>query len=253
MAKSLLWALRKRRWFSAWYDSLTSEISLRNAHRLTQDSKPRSRVRPSPATKIHQLRYTEYLADTGQKLEFLAVSTEDGRILFYSTVVDTARMKTEAGQKSHLPTLQAIGQVGGLTDGLTGRIKDFEILKLITTDELDQKLFVVGGCSDGSLPVWILDCTQFTVKHVPFNGNRGADSDVNGQPTPHVGRLLGTYETGNRITCLKAFQMSEPAESACVKPLGDCASASTKDVGSSGNQNTNEGILKIGQAHTSIM
>lgn len=174
----------------------------------------------------------------GQNLEFLAVSTEDGRILFYSTVVDTASMNTEAGPKSHLPTLEAIGQVGGLRDGLTGRIKDFEILKLTSTDELNQKLLVIGGCSDGSLRLWILDCTQFSTKHVPLDGNLGADSNVSGSQTPQVGRLLGTYETGNRITCLKAFQMLEPAEPASIKPLDDDARASTKDVGSGGAKNT---------------
>lgn len=163
-------------------------------------------------TKLHQLRYTEYLADTGQKLEFLAVSTEDGRILFYNTEVDTASMKTKAEPESHLQALEAIGQIGGLADGLTCRIKDFEILKLITADELDQKLLIVGGCSDGSLWLWVLDCTKFTTKHVTLKGNLGPDSHVKGSQTPQVGRLLGNYETGNRITCLKAFQMSEPAE-----------------------------------------
>lgn len=170
-------------------------------------------------TKLHQLRYTEYLADTGQKLEFLAVSTEDGRILFYNTVVDTASMKTKAEPESHLQTLEAIGQIGGLADGLTGRIKDFEILKLITADELDQMLLIVGGCSNGSLRLWVLDCTKFTTKHVTLKGDLGPDSDVNSSQTPQVGRLLGNYETGNRITCLKAFQMSEPAELAASVKL----------------------------------
>lgn len=146
-------------------------------------------------------------------------------------MLDTGDINTEAGPKSHLPTLEAIGQVGGLTDGLKGRIKDFEILKLMTTDELDQKLLAIGGCSDGSLRLWILDCTQFTIKHKPMKGNLGADSNVNRPLTPQVGRLLGTYETGNRITCLKAFQMSEPAETVSIKPLDDDASASAKDVG----------------------
>lgn len=158
-------------------------------------------------------------------------------------MVDTASMKTEAEPESYLPTLEAIGQIGGLTDGLTGRIKDFEILKLITADELDQKLLIVGGCSSGSLRLWVLDCTKFTTKHVTLKGNPGADSHVNRSQTPHVGRLLGNYETGNRITCLKAFQMSEPAEiAASVEPLGDGAGASTKDVCSSSAKNSKKSV-----------
>lgn len=158
-------------------------------------------------------------------------------------MVDTASMKTEAESESHLPTLEAIGQIGGLTDGLTGRIKDFEILKLITADELDQKLLIVGGCSNGSLRLWVLDCTKFTTKHVTLKGNPGADSHVNRSQTPQVGRLLGNYETGNRITCLKAFQMSEPAETAAiVEPLGDGAGSSTKDVYSSGAKNSKKSV-----------
>lgn len=158
-------------------------------------------------------------------------------------MVDTASMKTEAEPESHLPTLEAIGQIGGLTDGLTGRIKDFEILKLITADELDQKLLIVGGCSNGSLRLWVLDCTKFTTKHVTLKGNPGADSHVNRSQTPQVGRLLGNYETGNRITCLKAFQMSEPAETAAsVEPLGDGAGSSTKDVCSSGAKNSKKSV-----------
>lgn len=162
-------------------------------------------------------------------MEFLAVSTEDGRILFYNTVVDAASMKTEAEPQSHLPTLEAIGQIGGLIDGLTGRIKDFEILKLTTADGLDQKLVIVGGYSSGSLRLWVLDCNKFTTD-VTVKGNPGADYHVDRSQTPQVGQLLGNYETGNRITCLKAFQMSEPAETAAsVEPLGDGAGASTKD------------------------
>lgn len=158
-------------------------------------------------------------------------------------MVDTASMKAEAESESHLPTLEAIGQIGGLTDGLTGRIKDFEILKLITADELDQKLLVVGGCSNGSLRLWVLDCTKFTTKHVTLKGNLGADPHVNRSQTPQIGRLLGNYETGNRITCLKAFQMSEPAETAAsVEPPGDGAGASRKDACSSGAKNSKKSV-----------
>lgn len=158
-------------------------------------------------------------------------------------MVDTASMRTEAGPESHLPTLEAIGQIGGLIDGLTGRIKDFEILKLITADELDQKLLIVGGCSSGSLRLWVLDCTRFRAKHATLKGNPGADSHVNCSQTPQVGHLLGNYETGNRITCLKAFQMSEPAETAAsVEPLGDGAGVSTKDVCSSNVKNSKKSV-----------
>ena len=37
-----------------------------------------------------------------------------------------------------------------------------------------------------------------------LTGQQGPDSK---DGTPQVGRLLNTYETGNRITCLKGFVM----------------------------------------------
>ncbi len=186
-------------------------------------------------TKIHQLRYAEFLTDNGQPSEFLAVSTEDGRILFFFTETAGASAKAEAGPKSHLPTLQSIGQVGGKADGVTNRIKDFEILKLITSDALNGKLLIVGGSSDGSLRLWILDCTQFTHDRIPDIVSDDTHSSIDA-PRKKVGQLLGTYETGNRITCLKAFQMSYPVE--CATPLVNRTGASTKGVNISGDDST---------------
>lgn len=45
----------------------------------------------------------------------------------------------------------------------------------------------------------------------PANSNPNEAAATPPDPK-QIGKLLGTYEAGNRITCLKAFTMSEPAD-----------------------------------------
>lgn len=178
-----------------------------------QDSKPRCRILPSPMAKIHQLRYIELPTKSEPIMEFLAVSTEDGRIVFFSTKNEDANETTEAGSKPHLPTPGAVGQLGGKSDGMSGRIKDFEILKFTTSGVPNERLLIVAGSSDGSIRLWTLDEARLRTAHEPEIGllsSNGNDANSDVPQTRQVGKLLGTYETGNRITCLKAFLMTSP-------------------------------------------
>ena len=161
------------------------------------DSKPRCKAVPEPRSKIHQICYVQVAEDDG--LQILAVSTEDGRILFYSTIsknLSPSPAKVVDEKDTPLPSAKLIAQLGGKDAGFTGRIKDFVALSL-RNDTSNQLLIVTGG-SDGALRVWKLFASEDLIPH------SGA--------TRQVGQLLGTYETANRITCLKAFVMLPKAE-----------------------------------------
>lgn len=167
--------------------------------------------------------------DDGKTENILAVSTEDGRILFYFTGSGTDAETTDPSSKQRIPLCVAIGQIGGAAEGLTGRIKDFEIIK----PPESRSLLVVTGSSDGAIRLWLLDEAELTdgksvsitslrdeEGDLPIGMSNGSSNDAkdvmaaNGAvaqfgATTQVGTLLGTYEAGNRITCLKAFIMSE--------------------------------------------
>lgn len=182
-----------------------------------KDSKPKCKILPLPLTKIHQLHYLILPTESGEVSELLAVSTEDGQILFFDTNSGSSTKTAEESQEHIAPTIHAIGGLGGLKEGVVGRIKDFEILTLPVNGEPPKCLVVAAGSSDGTIRLWTLNATQLATE---VNALRG-DSDFNKSsqgPTPEVpprrqiGRLIGTYETGNRITCLKAFVMSNIIE-----------------------------------------
>lgn len=133
-------------------------------------------------------------ADDG---ELLAISTEDGRVIFYST---SKLRKPEDESESTVPYAEPVAQLGGKPCGLPGRVKDFEILSLRDEPAGGKDDFlVVTGSSDGTVRVWKL------------NGNdlAGASSSKGSKDgnAPQVGKVLGSYETGDRITCMKAFVM----------------------------------------------
>jgi protein MAK11 len=186
-----------------------------------QDSKPKCRVVPTPATKIHQIRYVFPETRDGQVSDLLALSTEDGRIIFYSTKAIDARQDQEPESKPSIPTCTALGQLGGKTLGLTMRIKDFESLTPAGDEDRRTPGFIVTGGSDGSISIWCLERAELGKDAPCINGSSAADSargsEINGKDkgvngadtsmTHQVGKLLGTHESGNRITCLKAFIM----------------------------------------------
>lgn len=149
----------------------------------------------------------------------LAVSTEDGRILFYDTAAVVDIQATGPISQPEIPALEPVCQLGGATEGFTGRVKDFEILK--PPDSKD--FFIITGSSDGAVRLWAVDGSELvkeplisrSLNDEAKNSDNSGDGKSNGDATKvpatrQVGLLLGTYEAGNRITCLKAFIMSEP-------------------------------------------
>lgn len=151
--------------------------------------------------------------------DFLAVSTEDGRIVFYDTTDVVETQTTKPVSKPEIPISKAVCQLGGAAEGLTGRVKDFEILQPLGSEDF----IIVTGSSDGAIRLWAVDGSELVDEpSVPSDLNdevsisaNGGDGTANGRAmelpaTRQIGLLLGTYEAGNRITCLKAFVMSEP-------------------------------------------
>ncbi|KAI9873875.1 MAG: p21-activated protein kinase-interacting protein 1-like protein, partial [Pleopsidium flavum] len=94
------------------------------------DSKPKCRILPSPLTKIHQVRYVTIAPEDKIFVDVLALSTEDGRIIFYSTTVGLDSVPDGKGSKVPIPKCRALGQLGGKIAGLPVRVKDFEFLHL---------------------------------------------------------------------------------------------------------------------------
>lgn len=185
----------------------------------------------------------------------LAVSTEDGRVLFYSNEPDT-EPQSQSGEAHQTPNTTEppfppsalfLGQVGGPETGIYSRIKDFMILT--PPSSLPAVLFVVTASSDGAIRIWRIDRDEFCrspkipspvetteatkdaasaspeVNGHGENGvaaeltNGGQTHDDSAPPKPsakQIGQLLGTYETGSRITCMTAFVMK--SDSAVNEP-----------------------------------
>ncbi|CEJ90185.1 hypothetical protein VHEMI05985 [[Torrubiella] hemipterigena] len=165
---------------------------------FSMDSVPKCRVMPGTGvrTKIHQFTYID-LDDAS----LLAVSTEDGRIVLFSTKADdlvTPEKKDDDEDK--LPVAKMIGHIGGRDAGVSGRIKDFAVLRSIVDP---TGLYVVGASSDGNLRVWTLD--------VPSLEKAAA---ANKESKESLGQQVGLYETKNRITCLAGFVMVPKPEGA---------------------------------------
>ncbi|KAI0526465.1 WD domain-containing protein [Xylaria bambusicola] len=163
------------------------------------DSTPRCRVMPEPRRKIHEFCYVS--TDSKTESSLLAVSTEDGKILFFSTSskdlsAEAPHMDKEAGK---LPVAKLIAQVGGKEVGVTGRIKDFSICKVAS--QQGDSFLIAAGSSDGKIRLFMLPAKDLTDARSMKSAKQ-------------IGRLLGTYETQNRITCLSAFVMITREEGA---------------------------------------
>jgi protein MAK11 len=175
------------------------------------DSKPRCKVVAEPRTKIHQMAYLQVGEEEDGQV--LAVSTEDGRIIFYSTrSSDLSTGETVTGKEAPLPAAKLLAQVGGkavtvksTADGdkkaadvpLTTRIKDFKCL--VVGAGKTKHFVIISASSDGNIRMWNV-APKDLVSH---------SGDVK-----QIGELLGTCETGNRITCIEAFVMLPPMEGA---------------------------------------
>ena len=176
---------------------------------------------PVPTTKIHQIHYIPMKQKDGDMSDILAVSTEDGRVIFYST-----RVAQDADQEGTIPispisSCVPLGQLGGKDTELTIRVKDFEYLALSTVEGTQDSGLVITASSDGSIHIWSIGESEFNEEIQVTNGTvhrsypgqqniNGEENHVKTQPERLIrqcGTLLGTHETGNRITCLKAFIM----------------------------------------------
>ncbi|KAJ4300959.1 Protein mak11 [Kalmusia sp. IMI 367209] len=160
------------------------------------DCKPKAKILPTPRTKIHQMHYLPSDAGPGT----LLVSTEDGRIMLYDTN-STTEPATTSEKEDDIPQSNLIAVIGGPAAGISGRVKDFEILQLA-----DGVFLIISGSSDGTVRLWNLNSNEL---------GAGADTDKGkGFTAKQVGQLLGTYTTGTRITCMKAFIMTGTPEDA---------------------------------------
>ena len=164
-----------------------------------EDSKPKCRLLPHPLTKVHQMCYRRFGSDTEDTNDLLAVSTEDGRILFYSTgTLKQQKDSSDHARETAIPDATLIARLSGKDAGVTGRVKDFDIISLPSSTEHDPTSFIVTASSDGSVRIW-----QFTLDDIVRKTSERKPQDTVAQ----IGKLIGTYETSSRITCLKAFLM----------------------------------------------
>jgi protein MAK11 len=187
---------RRIRWNPA--GSEFAVVFERGAVIFGEDSKPKCKALPLPLTKLHQL---SYLPPTDESTVLLAVSTEDGRILVYETSkpLSTWQQNSDASNTEILPDARLVAQLGGTAQGVTVRIKDFEVVPIKVQSKDVAEIAIVTAGSDGTVKVWHVQMSDLT-----FNKSKST-SEVS-----QVGRLLGAYETGSRITCLKAFLMQAP-------------------------------------------
>ncbi|KAI9724453.1 MAG: hypothetical protein M1812_000521 [Candelaria pacifica] len=227
--KNILQGVGEGRWGSGEgrkveWDSKGEEFVVgfeRGAVTFGMDSKPKSRILPSPQTKIHQLQYITPLSNATVGSDLLAVSTEDGRIIFFlATAVEVP--PTDAAEKVNSPpSCLAIAQLGGKAVGVSGRIKEFEVLKPTGTELSAKALIIVAASSDGAIRLWIIDREELspssssqdlsskTNSNTDGNANTSESAKALGGASKQIGRLIGTYQTGgNRITCMKAFVMA---------------------------------------------
>ncbi|RYP68336.1 hypothetical protein DL771_006722 [Monosporascus sp. 5C6A] len=200
------------------------------------DSTPKCRVMPDHRSKVHEVCYVA--TDGEGDASLLAVSTEDGRIMFFSTKSeDLAATPAETSKTSQpskdgktgdddnnnknkkaessssspqsqsqsqsLPLAKFVAYLGGKEAGVTGRIKDFAVLRTAVEEGGGgggERLIIPTGSSDGKVRVFSLAVDELN----EAAARKGKDGD---EEARRVGRLLGTYDTSNRITCLEAFVM----------------------------------------------
>jgi len=225
------------------------------------DLEARGVAKPAaPACKICEVRY---LARRGVQGNVLALSTEDGRVLFYGTdeasldvpvaaATATAVTAVVADNNNNSndaepapvrkrkpadvapPFFKPLAHLGPLpTPGTRGsRIKDFVVLRPADTsaataaddgdaphnadEDVDgdniqlsvpDVYHVVTATSEGTVKVWSLRADELDARLDV--GDAAGDAEV--------GTLLGSYETGRRVTCLEGFVMEEEGDAVVVR------------------------------------
>lgn len=163
------------------------------------DSKPKVRITTSPPSKVHMMKYVALPVgllpgQTGE--EVLAISTEDGRVLFYASTAE----------EIDSPVL--LGTLGGRSLGMPGRVKDFSILTI------EDRTFVITGGSDGVVRVYDLCGEGSGIEVAEEEASKKVKVDekvvvAEKAGDKQVGRLVGMYETARRITCMAAMVMQK--------------------------------------------
>ena len=180
------------------------------------DSQPKGKLVPTPRTKIQEVKYVPFptvegndeKGDAQKQKSIVAISTEDGRIMFYDTGATTPS-PSESEKDTSIPACALIAQLGGPAAGITSRIKDFEILPIPNS----STFVIVTASSDGSVRFWTLTPKELLQKSAAQREGKGrVDGEKAGFEAKQVGSLIGTYSNGLRITCLKAFVMTGKAE-----------------------------------------
>jgi protein MAK11 len=157
------------------------------------DSTPKCKLVVDGGTlKVHDLQYV--VADDEGQESLLALSTEDGRVLFYSTRQAELRPSVNVQAKQGLPTAGLVAQVAdGNAAGGLNRIKSFKFLP-VKDDGRITSFYLITGSSNGRIRMWEIQPGALRAEQTPTVGK-------------HVGKLVGSYETNNRITCIEAFVM----------------------------------------------
>ena len=209
------------------------------------DSKPRCKVVPEPRSKIHQLCYVE--VGGNEDIQVVTVSTEDGRILFYSTRQgDLVLAPATGGKDVPLPSAKLIAQLGGKEAGKVdwnngGKQAWAKNWKVKVKEGQSKEIFreTKGAAQEKAEKqaesAWVAGFSTRIKDFKIFGPMKGpsknffiptASSDgtlriwklsakdlvPHISPVKQIGLLLGTYETPNRITCMEAFIMLPPME-----------------------------------------
>ena len=162
------------------------------------------------------MRYLSWSIGGADTTEVLAVSTEDGRVLFYSTSSgQPLHAEDESNGDTAVLQYHCLGSLGGKELGSEGRVKDFECIEVALAPQPDGSKIIITAGSDGIVSLWQIESMELS--SVPSSGSNGSDRVGKGDELrgiastpkinsdPQVGHLLGKVETGNRVTCLKAF------------------------------------------------
>lgn len=160
--------------------------------------------------------------------ELLAVSTEDGRVIFYST------KKTQPAENDpdcSIPFAESVAQLGGRANGFSGRVKDFEILSLRDEPSVPKDDFlVVTGNSEGIVRVWLLRGEELGgKKENKKSSKKSKTEEQKSSSVTQVGQCLNEVKTENRITCLKAFVMMPPEDPSTLQVPEESAEEEESD------------------------
>ena len=215
-------------------------------------------------TKVCQVSWVPQRSDESKVGKpIVAVSTEDGRVLFYDTesVVESEGAAAESGVEGAKqtrggpapPQCRCLAQIGTVARG--SRVKDFEIYELPSPQAAedaaavddDAPLVLVTGTSDGSIKLWTFKLSELNapgadaaVEAPKDEAEPSEKAEKTEKGARQIGALMSTYETGRRITCLVGFVMDQPgnvpATAKGKKAKADSAEANAVVNGADGDE-----------------